>query len=238
MRILLMVLMLPPMLSVIMPTDARAQMTPETRAFIVSEHNRLRRDAVGPGGADFVSPIKATAMLEIEYDVALECVAQAYLDSKPSDWNFEHNPNRAADYTVCGGSGGSVGENFLSLAPLAPLTGGAPRAWVDFVWPEGWGYNDCSERENYHGDRGCSGATGHYTQVLWSSTYKVGCGYTPVAGTVCNYSPGGNYSGFPPFVTGEACSACPTSHPFCSNGLCSSVEVTDLIFLSSFEQLP
>ena len=237
MRILRMVFLLSPLFSVMMPSDARAQMTDETRAFIVSEHNRLRRDAIGPGGPDVVSTVTATAMLEIEYDMALECVAQAYINTIPSSSQFTHNANREADYAACGGSG-YVGESWYSGGPHDHMTGGATRAWVDFVWPTAWGGNDCSERQNYHGDGGCSGSTGHYTQVLWSSTYKVGCGYTPAAGTVCNYSPGGNYFGQPPFVIGAACSACPASHPFCNDGLCSSLPSGDTIFFNGFELLP
>src|SRR5690606_18377300 len=97
MRILLMVLMLSPLFSAVVPRDARAQMTAETRAFIVDEHNRLRRDAIGPGGPDVVSPVTATAMREIEYDMALECVAQAYINTIPGG-QWAHNPNRDADY--------------------------------------------------------------------------------------------------------------------------------------------
>lgn len=237
MRILLMVLMLSPLFSAVMPSDARAQMTAETRAFIVSEHNRLRRDAIGPGGPDVVSPVTAIGMREIEYDPKLECVAQAYINTFASNEQWMKNPNRTADYAACGGSG-YVGENWFSGGPQEPLTGGAHRAWVDFVWPTAWGGNDCSERENYHGDRGCSDPVNHYTQVLWSTTYKVGCGYTPTAGTVCNYSPGGNFPGQSPFAIGETCSACPASHPFCSSGLCSSVEPDVPIFSNGFELLP
>ena len=236
MRILLMVFLLSPLFSVVIPSDAQAQMTDETRDFIVSEHNRLRRDAIGPGGPDVVSTVTATAMREIEYDMKLECVAQGYLDSFPGG-PFEHNANRSEDYAACGGSG-YVGESHYSGHPQYGVAGGATRAWVDFIWPMAWGGNDCSERQNYHGDGGCSGSTGHYTQVLWSRTYKVGCGYTPAAGTVCNYSPGGNDIGQPPFVIGAACSACPTSHPFCNDGLCSSVPSGDPIFLNGFELLP
>lgn len=232
MRILLLVLIVSLLSTVIVPVDARAQMTPEARALIVSEHNRFRRDAIGPGGDGVVSPVTATAMLEIEYDMALECVAQNYLDANPGGWPG-HNSDRSADYATCGGSG-PVGENWYSNDPQL-----ATWMWVDFVWPAAWDGNDCSERENYHGDRGCSGIFAHYTQVLWSSTYKVGCGYTLAAGTVCNYSPGGNYGGQLPFIEGEACSACPASHPFCNNGLCSRSEApTDLIFSSGFERLP
>lgn len=236
MRTLIACLVLLPMLSLIMPADAGAQMTPEWRAFIVAEHNRLRRDAVGAGPPDFVSPVRATAMLEIQYDMALECVAQGYIDTQTGGWTG-HNPNRTADYAACGGSG-IVGESWFSARPDAPGTGGAVRAWTDYRWPSPPDPLGCSERENYHGDRGCSGWVGHYTQVLWSRTYKVGCGYSAVAGTVCNYSPGGNFVGVPPFVVGAACSACPDSHPYCNNGLCSATQTTDPLFFSSFELLP
>src|SRR5699024_2502580 len=102
--------------------------------------------------------------------------------------------------------------------------------------PASWGYDGCSERQRYHGTDGCSGMVGHYTQVMWSSTSKVGCGYTAAAGTVCNYSPAGNIYGTDPFVVGEACSACPETHPFCINGLCAREGLGDLIFFSDFEQ--
>lgn len=237
MRILLVALLLSPLLSAVIPSPARAQMTDDTRAFIVAEHNRFRRDAVGPGGPDVVSPLKATGMPEIEYDMTLECVAQAYVDTI-SGVTYMPNPNRSMEYVACGGPPGSyVGENYYSGAAHDLITGGASRAWVDFAWPIAWGGNDCSERQNYHGDGGCSGVTAHYTQVLWSRTHKVGCGYAPDTGTVCNYAPGGNYIGKLPFVIGEACSACPASHPFCNDGLCSAVQTEVPIFANGFEPL-
>lgn len=238
MRTLVMVLILSLLFSVLIPIDARAQMTAETRAFIVSEHNRLRRHAVGPGGPDFVSPVTASNMREMVYDPKLECVAQAYINTIGSG-QFVHNQNRSADYVACGGPGGSsVGENWYSGDPQDLLTGGATRAWVDFVWPIAWGGNGCSERENFHEDRGCDGVVAHYSQVLWATTDKIGCGYTPSAGTVCNYAPSGNILGQDAFIIGAACSACPTSHPFCNNGLCSSVQLDVPIFANGFETLP
>jgi hypothetical protein len=216
--------------------EASAQMTQAMRETIVTEHNRLRQDAIGPGGQDVVSTTTATAMLEMEYDMKLECVAQAYIETQSI--SFSHNSNRTSDYAACGGSG-YVGENWFSGSPTNGLVGGATRAWVDFIWPVAWGGNDCSERENYHGDRGCSGTTGHYTQVLWANSYKVGCGYTTVGGTLCNYSPGGNYIGQDPFVVGAACSACPGTHPYCNDGLCSKTNTTSEnpaeIFKNGFE---
>ena len=213
------------LVSVLLVGEVTAQMTQALRDKVVSEHNRLRRDAIGPGGQDEISTTTATSMLEMEYDMKLECVAQAYIETQSG--GFAHNPNRSSDYAACGGSG-YVGENWYSGSPDpdADYFGGATRAWVDFIWPVAWGYNGCSERENYHGDRGCSGTVGHYTQVLWANTYKVGCGYTSAGGTVCNYSPGGNYIGQAPFIVGTACSACPGTHPYCNNGLCSKIDIS------------
>jgi hypothetical protein len=67
--------------------------------------------------------------------------------------------------------------------------------------------------------------TGHYTQVVWADTYKVGCGFTAFRGSngwysklyVCNYGPGGNIIGGTMYKKGTACSQCSST---CDNGLC------------------
>ncbi|XP_073999973.1 salivary antigen-5-like [Rhodnius prolixus] len=55
-----------------------------------------------------------------------------------------------------------------------------------------------------------SAATGHYTQIVWKSTTKVGCGYSYYEDNgwytgylVCNYSPAGNWYGQPPYKKGS-----------------------------------
>ncbi|KAF2905517.1 hypothetical protein ILUMI_00663 [Ignelater luminosus] len=55
--------------------------------------------------------------------------------------------------------------------------------------------------------------TGHYTQVVWARTTQVGCGYVRFIDRkkklpyrrlyVCNYGPGGNIDGVPPYKTGR-----------------------------------
>ncbi|MCA9635011.1 MAG: hypothetical protein KC420_03145, partial [Myxococcales bacterium] len=56
-----------------------------------------------------------------------------------------------------------------------------------------------SEASAYNAQTGaCSGVCGHYTQIVWSSTSALGCGYaTCGAGEiwVCNYDPRGNILG-------------------------------------------
>ncbi|XP_039277653.1 venom allergen 5 [Nilaparvata lugens] len=54
--------------------------------------------------------------------------------------------------------------------------------------------------------------TGHYTQVVWADTNKVGCGFASYYQTekeqdqilyVCNYAPAGNYIGQYPYIDGK-----------------------------------
>ncbi|NXC92600.1 GLIP1 protein, partial [Certhia familiaris] len=66
--------------------------------------------------------------------------------------------------------------------------------------------------------KSCSKVCGHYTQVVWATSYKVGCAvqFCPkvayisipnAAHFVCNYGPPGNFP-VRPYKTGEACSEC------------------------------
>ena len=51
----------------------------------------------------------------------------------------------------------------------------------------------------------CSAVCGHYTQVVWAQSQRLGCGVSscPNIGypntIVCNYSPGGNVGGQRPY---------------------------------------
>eukprot|EP01130_Rhizamoeba_saxonica_P011592 TRINITY_DN481_c0_g1_i1.p1 TRINITY_DN481_c0_g1~~TRINITY_DN481_c0_g1_i1.p1 ORF type:complete len:167 (+),score=35.45 TRINITY_DN481_c0_g1_i1:686-1186(+) len=145
-------------------------------------------------------------MLFMSWDKKLECVAQKYIENIAG--GFSHNSARTSDYADCGGEG-YVGENWYSGGPDS-----ATEAWVDYEW------GGCSERDAYYGR--CNGVTGHFTQVAWANSEYIGCGYTQSGGTVCNYSPGGNYNGQDPWMTGSACSDCDEEiYPYCVNGLCS-----------------
>jgi uncharacterized protein YkwD len=82
-------------------------------------------------------------------------------------------------------SRGSFGEN---LAAGYPSVSAAIHAWYD-------------ERKGYsYANPGFSYQTGHFTQLVWKSSHKLGCGYvacngkngTPGNYLVCEYSPAGN----------------------------------------------
>ncbi len=57
------------------------------------------------------------------------------------------------------------------------------------------------EYYNYE-DNSCSGVCGHYTQIVWATTKKVGCAKIECNGNdiwVCNYDPPGNWVGQKPY---------------------------------------
>ncbi|GBN24807.1 CRISP/Allergen/PR-1 [Araneus ventricosus] len=60
--------------------------------------------------------------------------------------------------------------------------------------------------------------TGHFTQLIWSRSWRIGCGYTSFKeGSlykkfyVCNYGPGGNTEKQPVYKKGDPCTACPVN---------------------------
>ncbi|XP_023939149.2 serotriflin [Bicyclus anynana] len=73
-------------------------------------------------------------------------------------------------------------------------------------------------------------AVGHYTQMVWATSHKVGCGVAHCAGGpwgqfynyVCHYCPGGNYDTMIqyPYKMGKPCGDCPNdciSDTLCAN---------------------
>lgn len=128
-----------------------------------------------------VNPPAATPIPPLVWDPSLYAVAQAYADNCV----FQH-------------SGGPYGEN------LYASTGSSTPADVVGSW--------VSEVADYnYASNSCSGVCGHYTQVVWAASQKLGCGVTtcnknsPFGGGgswqiwVCNYDPPGNYNGEKPY---------------------------------------
>ncbi|XP_072167967.1 uncharacterized protein [Diadema setosum] len=71
---------------------------------------------------------------------------------------------------------------------------------------------------------------GHYTQIVWASTNKVGCGRARCSVgdniffdrwiVVCNYLPGGNIRGMLPYVDGPSCTRCASGNGECFENMC------------------
>jgi hypothetical protein len=140
----------------------------------------------------------AASMPKIGWDDLLAMVAQSYADGCV----LMHNPDRSTQYQALGGAG-YVGENiawgttgFYTLVDLAQL-------WADEK--SSWTYAPIDSM-NIAG-------VGHYTQMIWADTLAVGCGAAPCTGNtflVCDYAPGGNIIGDPPYAEGNGPNqACP-----------------------------
>ncbi|XP_036978076.1 GLIPR1-like protein 1 [Acanthopagrus latus] len=174
----------------------------------VREHNRARSS---------VSPA-ASNMLYMTWDAGLAITARAWA----SKCLFEHNIY-LRDARRVHPDFRSVGENLWAGSPPASFdVTRAVKKWVD-------------EKQHYDFNLNrCTGVCGHYTQVVWASSYKVGCaaqlcpsgvkstGFAAKEGVifVCNYAPGGNIVGRKPYQYGS-CSECDGT---CEGNLCRNPE--------------
>jgi hypothetical protein len=110
--------------------------------------------------------------------IAADWVAQCVDVVDPAGL-VDHNDGRSDTYPEY------VGENIYASSGQAS----GPNAVASWA----------SEEAEYDYEANtCSGVCGHYTQVVWSTTTKVGCalgtcpGLTYPSTVVCNYAPGGN----------------------------------------------
>ncbi|XP_036023678.1 peptidase inhibitor 16 isoform X2 [Onychomys torridus] len=161
-----------------------------------------------------VSP-PASDMLQMRWDNDLAAFAKAY--AQKCVWG--HNKER-----------GRRGENLFAITDQGMDVPLAVGNWYE-------------EREHYN----FSTATcepgqmcGHYTQVIWSKTERIGCGShfcetlqgveeANIHLLVCNYEPPGNVKGRKPYQEGIPCSQCPADYS-CENSLC---EVSDSLATES-----
>ncbi|XP_036095404.1 peptidase inhibitor 16 isoform X1 [Rousettus aegyptiacus] len=166
-----------------------------------------------------VSP-PAANMLQMRWDEELAAFAKAY--AQECVWG--HNKER-----------GRRGENLFAITDEGMDVPLAVEEWY-------------LEREHYN----LSTATcdpgqmcGHYTQVVWAKTERIGCGAhfceklqgveeTNIHLLVCNYEPPGNVKGQKPYQEGHPCSQCPSGYR-CENSVCEPIrgpeESQDLPYL-------
>jgi pathogenesis-related protein 1 len=129
---------------------------------------------------------RQVGLLELSWDPELAATAKAWAtrceDDEAPIGLVDHNPDRGKD----------VGENIYGSSGAA--TGpAAVSAWA----AESANYNYASNQ--------CTGVCGHYTQLVWRETQRVGCAVHACtslrfSGTVvCNYSPAGNVNNRRPY---------------------------------------
>ncbi|XP_050933826.1 GLIPR1-like protein 1 isoform X2 [Lates calcarifer] len=185
---------------IILDSRVRSVLVPEITdgEFInecVREHNRARSSVSPP----------ASNMLYMSWDAGLAITAKAWA----RHCVFKHNVY-LEDVRRVHPTFSSVGENiWMGSQSLFNVTFAVKR-WVD-------------EKANYnYQSRTCTDVCGHYTQVVWESSYKVGCAAQLCTEKnvlfVCNYAEGGNIRGQQPYKSqGTACSECKDT---CVDNLC------------------
>jgi len=173
-----------------------------------------------------VRPLTAPTVLQtMRWDSRLSNVALQH--SRACQYQHTTNDVRNSRYNSLTGEGMSVGEN------IAASTGGsnaflANASSLFDLWFTAGQSNECAlyvqqgcpavTNENFH-------AWGHYSQLIWAATSRVGCAYTDCTvnspfGTsfpkwtllVCNYASAGNFLG-QRYATGS---------PKCDLSLCQS----------------
>ncbi|MCP3140115.1 CAP domain-containing protein [Pyxidicoccus xibeiensis] len=137
--------------------------------------------------AGVTTPRPDPALEALTWDVAAEAVAKAHV----AKCNFRHNGER-----------GDFGENIAAATPDLWDTPDVVNEWAKEVADYDYARNTCAAGKQ----------CGHYTQVVWRATKRVGCA-TQVCTTnspfgsraptwqfwVCNYAPPGNYVGQRPY---------------------------------------
>jgi pathogenesis-related protein 1 len=127
-----------------------------------------------------VSPAPASPMPALAWSSDIAAVAQAWADG----CKFQH-------------SGGQYGENLYASTNQSTVQD-VVDSWV-------------GEKKDYdYASNSCSGVCGHYTQVVWAKSLRLGCAVKSCSGGgpfgggswelwVCNYDPPGNFVGQKPY---------------------------------------
>jgi hypothetical protein len=171
------------------------------RAEAVAAHNDVRQrvaqeESVRLGGTVSIPPLA--------WDDAPATVAQQWaellVNQNPPKICHRCGTNACAPELIpnqC--SPGNLGENiFWTRSSGTPdrSAGAAVRSWADERPDYNYDQNSCPS------DKQC----GHYTQIVWSSTQRLGCGRASrtTGGLnhviwVCNYAPPGNFTGQRPY---------------------------------------
>ncbi|EYC19248.1 hypothetical protein Y032_0025g1267 [Ancylostoma ceylanicum] len=172
----------------------------KARQNLVDTHNRLRSTlgkglAKDPLGTNGIAP-KAARMLKMIYDCEIEYNAQKHADTCV----FKHSPSSERP---------GLGENlWMSGATkygvdLAAVS--ASESWWSELKQNGVGPSNILTDALWNRPHKM---IGHYTQMAWQNSYKLGCGikWCPsMTYVVCQYGPAGNWMGSIIYDIGNPC---------------------------------
>uniref|UniRef100_A0A1I7RMQ9 SCP domain-containing protein n=1 Tax=Bursaphelenchus xylophilus TaxID=6326 RepID=A0A1I7RMQ9_BURXY len=188
------------------------RLTAEERAAILNQHNMYKRKvANGQQEARDGKLPTAADMRAYEYDVSIEDLAFEWA----SNCVWKHSSDHG-------------GENIYAVSGEDNVTAIAISS-VDSWFSEVKGFN-VSNVADFEVDPNV--VTGHFTQVIWGKSYRLGCaiahcssienlssGFDNGYFAVCNYEDRGNYISWPVYTSGDICSKCPEGTT-CEDSLC------------------
>jgi len=157
-----------------------APASPAQQAAWLTPHNQVRAGTF-PGVT--VSPAPTPALPALTWSASAAAVAQAWANGCV----YQHNAGRGSD-------GVARGENIAASSPDLWDEAGVVEAWASEWGNYTYSSNTCASGK----------VCGHYTQLVWRSTLRVGCGYkrctvnspfqnfTTWDFFVCDYEPPGN----------------------------------------------
>jgi len=191
--------------------------TDPEKQIILNKHNALRRK-VAEGKESISSMPNAANMMELEWDDELAKIAQGWANQ----CNYSHDDCRLTSDGCYSG----VGQN---IAIRGDTRSNQNKDWEEVIgaWYGEVKYYSSSNVGAFTSLYGRGGeAIGHFTQVVWANTHKVGCGYVKFYDGrfynhyyVCNYARAGNMQGKPVYEVGRACTKCPKNST-CRQSLC------------------
>jgi uncharacterized protein YkwD len=153
----------------------------------VAAHNAAR-------ASTSLNPQPSPALPPVSWDPILADTAYNYLSKcVSSDGQLvDHNKNRASDYQALGGTDKYVGENIYATTGNTVAPADAVNSWMSEASKYDYSKNDFSN-------------AGHYTQVVWRDSVRIGCAIVNCANArynntvLCDYAPGGNITGQKPY---------------------------------------
>jgi pathogenesis-related protein 1 len=152
----------------------------------VTAHNQARSGPLTPPPSPALPPVAWDPVLaDTAYNYLTRCVSTAAAHAL-----VDHNANRTTDYAALGGSG-YVGENIYGSTGTATPTA-AVNNWM-------------SEAPQFDYATSPIGTAGHYTQVVWRASVRIGCAIVNCPAVtfhntvLCDYAPGGNITNQRPY---------------------------------------
>ena len=139
---------------------------------------------------------------DLVWDPEIAALAQEWADTLAEDCSFHHSMRQG------------YGENLATFGASSASGPGQTGAYAVDLW---YSEIDCYTYGTIRGSSNMgteectsecdsSGGCGHYTQVVWRKSLRVGCGVSSCARDgfywdtyVCNYDPPGNYQGQYPY---------------------------------------